>query len=97
LLDARLTLSPDRMLGPAERQALYRGRNLSVTTRLGELDVVQRLPGIPGFQHLSENAGSVKPFGSTLRVASRADLIDMKRARGEAIDVADLEQLERED
>ena len=34
-LDARLTADPAREIGPAERQALYRGRNLTLTTRAG--------------------------------------------------------------
>ena len=48
-IDGRLACDPRRELGPAERMALYRGRNLTLMTRLGDLDVVQRLPGVPGY------------------------------------------------
>jgi hypothetical protein len=94
LLDARLTLAPDRVPGADERRALKQGRNLSVTTRLGDLDVVQRLPGVPSFAELADRAVIVAPFGTSLRVASRADLVAMKRARGSALDRADLEHLD---
>src|SRR4051812_40170228 len=56
-LHARLAADPRRELGPAERQALYRGRNLTLTTRLGDVDVVQRLPGVPGYDALVTDAG----------------------------------------
>jgi hypothetical protein len=91
--DARLTLAPERAPGPDERRVLYQGRNLSLSTRLGDIDVVQRLPGVPSYAELRDRAVVVAPFGVPVRVASRADLIAMKRARGRAIDLADLEQL----
>lgn len=94
--DARLTLAPGRTPGPDERQALYQGRNLSVSTRLGDVDIVQRLPGVPPFSDLAARAVVVSPFGLEVKVASRDDLIAMKRAGGRAIDLADLEHLERE-
>lgn len=95
--DARLTLAPHRTLGPDERRALYRGRNLSVSTRLGDIDIVQRLPGVPPYADLAERAVLVAPFGLPIRAASRDDLIAMKRAGGRAIDLADLEHLDPED
>ncbi|MBA2637031.1 MAG: hypothetical protein H0U79_02220 [Solirubrobacterales bacterium] len=70
---------------------------MSVSTHLGDLDIVQRLPGVPGFSGLAERAVVVAPFRLTLNVASRGDLIAMKRAAGRAIAVADLEELERDD
>ncbi len=62
--------------------------------RLGEIDIVQRLPGLPGCAELAARAIVVTAFGLQLRVASRADLVAMKRAGGRAIDLADLERLE---
>jgi hypothetical protein len=93
-LDGRLTLSPERVPGAAERRALRQGRNLSVTTALGDVDVVQRLPGVPGFAELAGRAKRVDAFGLMLSVASLGDLIAMKRARASATDLADLEYLE---
>jgi hypothetical protein len=96
VLDARLTLAPDRVPGSRERRALYRGANLSISTRLGEVDIVQRLPGVPPYAELAERSLAIAPFDVTVKVASRADLISMKRARGTALDLADIEHLEEE-
>ncbi len=92
-LDAGLSADPARGIGPAERQALYRGRNLTLTTRLGDIDVVQRLPGVPGYAELAADAHDAAIGGVPIAVASRAHLIAMKQARGSAQDRADLERL----
>jgi len=92
-LDARLLSDPSRTIGPAERQALYRGRNLTLTTRLGDIDVVQRLPGVPGYAELAADAERSELGGVPLDVSSREHLIAMKEARGSAQDRADLERL----
>lgn len=93
-LDARLTLDPSRGLGPAERRALHQGRNLSVSTTRGDLDILMRMPGVPSFAELEAEAFTVTLTGVELRVCSRDHLIRMKRARGSALDRADLERLE---
>jgi len=92
-LDATLTLAPERQPGPRERQALYQGRNLSLSTSVGDVDVVQRLPGVPAYAALAQRAMTISPFGFELRVASRGDLLAMKRARGNPLDLADIERL----
>lgn len=95
-LDARLALAPDRQPGPEEREALYRGRNLSLTTRLGDVDIVQRLAGVPDYETLAGQAVLVEPFGVPVRVASVEHLVAMKRAGGRPIDHADLARLDPE-
>jgi|SRR5947209_905147 len=92
-LDARLVRQPDRGIDPEIRAALRRGRNLTVTTQLGDLDVVQRLPGVPAHSDLDEQAWIAELSGTRFRVCSLEHLITMKRARGTAIDQADLERL----
>ena len=92
--DLDVAADPRRELGPAERTALYRGRNLTLTTRLGDLDVVQRLPGVPGYAALAADAEPSSIAGVALYVCSRAHLIAMKAARGSAQDRADLERLQ---
>lgn len=93
-LGARLVLNPGRSIDDEVRLALSSGRNLTVTTALGDLDVVQRLPGVPTFEQLHADAMLVELFDVPFRVCSRAHLIAMKRARGSAVDLADLERLE---
>jgi hypothetical protein len=95
-LDARLASNPDRGIDPKIRRALYQGRNVTVATRLGDLDVVQRLPGIPGWEELAEDAETTTLGDLPLRVCSRAHLIAMKRARASLQDQADIEALEND-
>jgi hypothetical protein len=96
-LDGRLTLNPERKIGPEERRALYRGRNLSVSTPLGDVDIIQRLPGVPSYAELAEKAMPVQLADAEVRVCSREHLTQMKRARASTIDLADLERLESAD
>jgi predicted nucleotidyltransferase len=90
--EARLVLNPQRRIDGRVRQAVLRGRNLTVTTELGDLDV-QRLPGVPSYADLARDAMLVELHGVRFRVCSREHLIAMKRARGSALDKADLERL----
>lgn len=92
-LDARLLLNPERGIDTEVRSGLHSGRNLTVTTALGSLDVVQRLPGVPSFAELDAGAWDVTIFDTPFRVCSREHLIAMKRARGSALDQADLARL----
>ena len=93
-IDARLLRDPDRGIDPDIRRALYRGRNLTVTTSVADLDVVQRLPGVPSYAQLAADSWEAELAGARFRVCSRAHLIAMKRARGAAVDLADLEHLQ---
>jgi hypothetical protein len=92
-LDARLLRNLDRRIDVDVRSALHRGRNLTVTTGLGDLDVVQRLPGVPPFAALDAEAWDATVLGVRFRVCSRAHLIAMKQARGTPLDQADLARL----
>jgi len=94
-LDARLLGNPDRGGDAEVRGALGRGRNL-VTTALGDLDVVQRLPGVPSFRDLHADAWRARLFEVEFAVCSREHLITMKRASGRAIDLEDLDRLSRD-
>jgi hypothetical protein len=93
-LDARVEANPARGIDSEVRQALFRGGNLTVTTRLGDLDVVQRLPGIPTWSELDGQAEPTTLADTPLAVCSRTHLIAMKRARGSLQDRADIEALE---
>ena len=76
--------------------ALAAGRSLSLSTGLGELDIVQRLPGLPPYSELRSSAVEVTlASGHVLPVASLAHLRAMKRAAGRPQDLADLDRLRR--
>ena len=62
-----------------------------------DLDIVQRLPGVPAHLELDEQAWVAELSGTRFRVCSLGHLIAMKRARGAAIDQADLERLTSDD
>jgi hypothetical protein len=91
----RLAANPRRGIDQALRQALLRGANLTLTTDLGDLDVVQRVKGLPGWEALAADAETTTLGGTPLAVCSRAHLIAMKRARDSLQDRADIEALER--
>ena len=92
-LEARLLLNPERGIDDEVRAGLHSGRNVTVTTRLGDLDVVQQLPGVPTFAALDADAVAVQLFDVRFRVCSREHLIAMKQARRSSLDLADLERL----
>lgn len=93
-LNGRLAANPERGIDPDVRQALYQGRNVTLTTALGDLDVIQRLPGIPSWPALAEAAARTELGGETVLVSSRRHLVEMKRARNSLQDQADIEALE---
>lgn len=93
---ATLLLNPARRYGSRERWALARGRNISVSTPRGDLDVVQGMPGIPPYQELRERCVEYELDDFTVRVASSQDLIAMKEARGSERDRGDIAALTEE-
>jgi hypothetical protein len=80
-------------LNPAD---LREGGNFVLATRLGRLDVMQWVPGVPGdlaYEHLARSAIETSLGVHTLRVCSKDDLIAMKRAAGRPQDLVDLQEL----
>lgn len=73
------------------------GRNLTLETALGGLDIVQRLAGVPSYGELADDAVEMELFGLPVLVCSRRHLRAMKRARGSHRDLADLEDLDATD
>ena len=73
--------------------ALASGERVFIETRLGALDVVTGLPGVPPFSELADRAVLVDVAGAGVAVCSREDLKAMKRAAGRPRDLADLADL----
>jgi hypothetical protein len=92
-IEAALLLSPTRRFDSREAWMLQRGRNVSLTTPYGDLDVVRTLAGVPDYATLAANAERYEVDGITLLAASPPQLIAMKQARGSAQDQADIETL----
>lgn len=94
VMNARLSANPTRgMSDPGVLSALQNGRNLTLTTDVGDLDVVQRLTGVPPWAALARRAETTSLGDVTFRVCAREDLLAMKRARAGAQDLADIEAL----
>lgn len=95
-LNARLAANPQRGIDPELRRALYSRHNLTLTTRVGDLDIIQRITGVPSWEELVGDAEHTTLGGVPLAVCSRAHLLAMKRVRNTAQDQADIEALEAE-
>ncbi len=94
-IDAVLKLNPARAFGPRERWGIHKGSNVTVLTSLGQIDVVQRLPGLPDWSQLVEEAELYEIDGLQVPVMNRLTLVDLKRRRGSHLDLADVEAIER--
>ncbi len=73
---------------------LRTGDRTLVRTKLGEVDVLQGLPQVPGYSELEERATSIDIVGLEVRVCSLEHLLDMKRASNRLRDRDDVESLE---
>lgn len=94
-LNATLKLNPARPFGPRERWGLHKGSNATVLTSLGQIDVVQRLPGLPAWPQLIDEAELYEIEGMRVAVLNRQTLIDLKRRRGSNLDLADIDAIEQ--
>ncbi|MGH2803652.1 MAG: hypothetical protein ACRDL4_11490 [Thermoleophilaceae bacterium] len=93
-LDATLPLAGGRSFTPArDVTPLRRGQSMTLDTRHGPLDIVQRVPGVPGYAELERDAITSDLLGVPVRVCSLEHLRRMKEARRGAQDIADLERL----
>ena len=80
--------------GPAIEALLLSGERVQIETRLGQLDIVHGLTGVPEFGALLERSVEVELFGIVVAVCSEKDLRAMKTAAGRVRDIADLEDLD---
>jgi predicted nucleotidyltransferase len=85
-IDAPLPFVPDT-------RTLKNVQMLTLATSEGWLDVHRSVEGIESYPALRRNAERMKIGDFTVLVASRDDLIEMKRAAGRDVDVADLNEL----
>lgn len=85
----------DSMLGsvPSITALLRQGERTLITTRLGDLDVVQGLQGVPSYSALREDAVEVTLGGVAVAVCSLQDLRQMKKVAGRPRDLVDLDDL----
>lgn len=93
-LGARLKGIDDGVPFVPDADTLRRVELLTMVTVKGELDILARPAGSPGYEALRRNAERVDLDGFFVLVASVDDLIAMKRAAGRPKDLAAVEELE---
>jgi hypothetical protein len=92
-LDGRLRGVPEPVPFVPDSATMRRVEVLTLTTVAGDLDVLARPTGSPGYHALRRRADRFDLGGFSVLVASIDDLIAMKRASGRPKDVADVEEL----
>lgn len=92
---ATLRLNPMSEFGERQRAGLHRGAQVSVLTRMGQVDVFQPAPDLPEWSELIEQAELYETEGVQVPVLDRGTLIELKRQRGSYLDRADIEAIER--
>ena len=93
-LGAKLRGVDDAAAFVADARALRRVEILTLSTELGELDLIARPAGGAGYETLRRRADRFDLNGSSVLVASVEDLISMKSATGRLKDLAAVEELE---
>lgn len=92
-------LSPRRTAPPGlpfdwSVETLRRGLNFTLTTTLGDINLLGDIPGGGGYERLIRNSVSVDLFGRPCRCLSLPALIRTKRAAGRPKDLETLAELE---
>lgn len=93
-LGARLKGVDDPLPFIPDAPALRRVELLTMVTDEGELDILARPVGSPGYEALRRNADRLDLDEFSVLVASIDDLISMKQAAGRPKDLAAIEELE---
>jgi hypothetical protein len=95
-LGARV-LNPGNEHLAIDAQMLPRATLWQLATRHGDVDVLHDAPGMPPFPQLRERALVITLSDHSIPIASRDDLIRMKRQAGRPIDLSDVAALTEPD
>jgi hypothetical protein len=93
-LEARLRGVDEDVAFVPDARTLRRTRMLTLGTREGNLDLLVDPPGSPRYAALRRRADVIELDGTSVRIASLEDLLQMKRSAGRAQDQIDIEALE---
>ncbi|MBV9339072.1 MAG: hypothetical protein JO243_24550, partial [Solirubrobacterales bacterium] len=91
---ARLKGVDEELPFVADARTLRQVELLTLVTTLGELDLLSRPAGAPGYPELRRRADRYDLGGFNVSVASIDDLIAMKQAAGRPKDLLDVDELE---
>jgi len=93
-LDAKLFGVEEDLPFVPDARTLQGTEILTLTTRLGKLDLLRAPGGAPPYPDLREHSELISTGSFAVRVARPDDMIAMKRSAGRAKDLADIEELE---
>jgi len=93
-IDAHLALRPERRFGSRERWQMLKGSRATVLTSLGQVDIVQEMPGMPDWDLLVSESEHYTLEDMTVQVMARSTLIALKQRRRSHLDLADIEAIE---
>lgn len=90
----RLRGTPAGLPFSLDSKTLQSGINFTLTTDLGDLDLLGELSGVGQFARVSDGAETVLIFRMPCKVANLSILIESKRAAGRPKDLSALPELE---
>lgn len=93
-LDVRLRGIDDDVPFVLDAHSLRAGDTFTLTTSIGDIDLIASPAGSRGFDALASSADDLDLGDISVAVASLTDLMDMKRAAGRPKDLIELEVLE---
>jgi len=76
-----------------DARSLASGLNFTLSTSLGDLDILGEVAGIGGYAEAAVDADVVEAFGVSFRILSLAKLEASKRAAGRPKDLQDLAEI----
>jgi hypothetical protein len=100
LVDALKPLSPDLRGAPAglpfvlDERTIRNGLNFTLTTTLGDLDLLGEVVGGGGYNQLLAHSFDIITFGVSFKCVKLPTLIKLKRAAGRPKDLESLAELE---
>jgi hypothetical protein len=78
-----------------DQDTLQRGLNFTLTTRLGDIDLLGEIAGGGGYEQLLADTLVLRPFGIECRCLTLERLMSSKRAAGRPKDLEAIAELER--
>ena len=86
--------APEGLPFQLDRETLERGLNFTLTSKLGDIDLLGEIVGGGGYQALLPDTIEIELFGVRCRCLGLAKLIEVKRAAGRPKDLEALAELE---
>lgn len=77
-----------------DAETLHRGLNFTLTTAIGDIDVLGEITGGGGYSGLLPHTTILDPFGIPCRCLTLSKLIEVKRAAGRVKDLEAIAELE---